>query len=125
MVRGSVDERGFEMVRRMRRSQGGMQRLSLADFKALVREQYLMLLVDPDASLAAIPSMLPDEPETRNKALQLLRQALSARGDIDEAMAQRLQQIDGLFGLEPARSIILPAAAVVASDSDVERRKAS
>src|SRR5262249_16957518 len=81
MARGSVDERGFEMVRRIRRSQPGTQHLSLSDFKSLVREQYLMLMVDPDASLAAIPSMLPAEPETRNRALQLLRQALTARGD--------------------------------------------
>jgi ProP effector len=36
MVRGGVDERGFEMVRRLRRSHGEMP---LSEFKALVRER--------------------------------------------------------------------------------------
>src|SRR5207244_2830430 len=54
--RTAVDERGFEMVRRIRRSQSGMPQLPLAEFKALVREQYLMLLIDPEDSIAAIPS---------------------------------------------------------------------
>src|SRR5206468_4328889 len=59
MARGAMDERGFEMVRRIRRSHSGMPPLSLPAFKSLVREQYLMLLIDPEASVAAIPSMLP------------------------------------------------------------------
>ena len=41
--RASIDERGFEMVRRTRQAHGDMP---LAEFKALVREQFLILLVD-------------------------------------------------------------------------------
>ncbi len=33
--------------------------MPLPAFKALVREQFNMLLIDPEAALAAIPSMLP------------------------------------------------------------------
>src|SRR5262249_52840224 len=88
MVRGSVDERGLETVGRLRRSRGGLRRLSLPAFKALVRDQYLMLLIDPETSLAAIPSMLPPEPETRQLALDLVRQVLTARGEIDGEAAQ-------------------------------------
>ena len=35
--------------------------MPLADFKALVREQFNMLLIDQEAALAAIPSMLPPD----------------------------------------------------------------
>ena len=52
-----------------------MPRLSLAEFKALVREQYFMLLIDEDAAVAAIPALLAGQREERRKAL-----AVSARG---------------------------------------------
>src|SRR5262249_58108399 len=56
LARGGVDERGFEALRRIRRAHGDM---TLATFKALAREQFYMLLMDTEAALAAIPSMLP------------------------------------------------------------------
>src|SRR6516165_6879240 len=45
--RAAVDERGFETVRRIRQAHGDMP---LAQFKALVREQFLILLVDTEAA---------------------------------------------------------------------------
>jgi pimeloyl-ACP methyl ester carboxylesterase len=100
MSRNTVDERGFEMVRRIRRSQTGMPELPLAAFKALVREQYLMLLIDPEASVAAIPSMLPADPEIRTEALDLVKRVLSARGEIDGESAERLKRIYRLFRVD-------------------------
>ena len=47
MSRAAVDEREFEAVRRIRREHGD---LPLASFKALVREQFYMLLVDTEAA---------------------------------------------------------------------------
>ena len=57
MGRAAVDERGFEAVRRIRKS---LSDVPLASFKATVREQYDMLLLDTEGALAAIPSMLPE-----------------------------------------------------------------
>ena len=62
MPRAAIDERGFEALRRVRDAHTD---LSLSAFKALVREQYNMLLVDEAAALAAIPSMLPPDADTR------------------------------------------------------------
>src|SRR5262245_12140150 len=56
LARRTVDERGFEALRRIRRAHGDMP---LADFKALVREQFFMLVLDMEAAIAALPSMLP------------------------------------------------------------------
>ncbi len=94
MTRAAVDERGFEAVRRIRRTHGDMP---LSDFKALVREQYNMLLLDPEAALAAIPSMLPPDAETRAKAFDLIKQVLSARGELSADDKKRLADIAGLF----------------------------
>jgi pimeloyl-ACP methyl ester carboxylesterase len=94
MTRASVDERGFEAVRRIRQTHGDMP---LSDFKALVREQFNMLLLDPEAALAAIPSMLPPDAETRAKAFDLIKQVLSARGELSADDKKRLADIAGLF----------------------------
>jgi hypothetical protein len=97
MNRAAVDERGFEMVRRIRRAHGDMQ---LSEFKALVREQYLLLLIDSEAAIAAIPSMLPPDAETRHEAFDLIKQVLSARGELSATDRERLQRVSRQFGLE-------------------------
>jgi hypothetical protein len=124
MARGSVDERGFEMVRRIRRDHGGLRALSISAFKALVREQYLMLLINREAALAAVPSLLPAEPETRLMALDLMRQVLSASRNIDGEVAQRMQRIDQLFGVDSVHAGIAPLVALTATPG-AESRKAS
>ena len=57
-ARAAVDERGFEAVRRIRQAHSNV---SLSEFKAMVREQFYMLLLDSETALAAIPAMLPAE----------------------------------------------------------------
>jgi pimeloyl-ACP methyl ester carboxylesterase len=58
-ARGMVDERSLEALRNVRRSDSGA-RLTLTEFKMLVREQFFMLLLDQEGALAAIPKLLPD-----------------------------------------------------------------
>src|SRR3954469_2054317 len=58
-VRGMVDERSLEALRRLRQTDESA-RVTLAQFKMLVREQFFMLLLDREATLAAIPRLLPE-----------------------------------------------------------------
>ena len=112
MARGSVDERGFELVRRMRSVDADMPRLTLAEFKTLVREQYFMLLIDEDATLAAIPSLLPQDAEKRQKGLAFLRSVLTARGELTGDALQRFTRIVALFegrGIEGSRHRLVVA----------------
>jgi len=97
MARGSVDERGFETVRRIRNEYESTSALPLAAFKALVREQFYMLLIDQEAALSAIPAMLPDDVDTRRQGLDLLRRVLSASGELDSEGQARLTRIARLF----------------------------
>jgi hypothetical protein len=85
------------MARRLRRAHGEM---SLADFKTLVREQFNMLLLDPEAALAAVPSMLPPDAETRLKAFDLIKQVLSARGELSAEDKKRTSEVARLFGAD-------------------------
>jgi hypothetical protein len=113
MARAAVDERGFETVRRIRQTHGDMP---LSAFKMLVREQFNMLLIDRDGALAAIPSMLPPDAETRRTALDLIRQVLGSRGELSADDKKRLDEVARLFGIgkEPATArnltVVEPAA---------------
>jgi hypothetical protein len=97
MARSAVDERGFEMVRRIRETESDVP---LSAFKATVRKQFYMLLLDTEGALAAIPSMLPDDSRARLKAFDLIKQVLRARGPYSEQDRERLQQIARLFGAD-------------------------
>jgi hypothetical protein len=97
MPRAAIDERGAEALRRIREAYTD---LSLPAFKVLVREQYNMLLIDQEAALAAIPSMLPPDTETRVKAFDLIRQVLAARGAFSAEESARLSEIAVLFGID-------------------------
>jgi pimeloyl-ACP methyl ester carboxylesterase len=96
MTRAAVDERGFETVRRIRQAHGD---LPLAVFKTLVREQFNMLLIDKDAALAAIPSLLPADPEIRQKAFDLIDEVMSARGEMSAEDKKRMGEVARLFGV--------------------------
>jgi pimeloyl-ACP methyl ester carboxylesterase len=94
---GAVDERTFELVRRIRLAKDDAPRATLAEFKKIVREQYYMLLIDKEASLAALPGLLPADREERRKALKVLDDVLSARGPLAEEAAARHREIVDLF----------------------------
>jgi pimeloyl-ACP methyl ester carboxylesterase len=96
MERAAVDERGFEAVRRIRQS---LSDVPLSTFKATVREQYDMLLLDTEGALAAIPSMLPEDATTRQRAFDLICEVLQARGKPSSEDQKRIQRIGGLFQL--------------------------
>ncbi len=98
-ARGGADERDFEAIRRIRRDHQGASRLNLSAFKALVREQYYILLNDEAAALAAIPTMLPKEIDERRAALEVLRGVLEASGTLNDAAAERFQRVTDLFDL--------------------------
>jgi len=96
--RGAVDERGFEIVRRLRR-EPNLPSLSLAEFKALVREQFYMLL---EAALGSIPKMLPEDAGARQKGFDIVKRVLTACGPLDDEDQARLARIARLFGLVDA-----------------------
>jgi hypothetical protein len=90
----AIDERAFELARRIRMAHGDMP---LSEFKALIREQFNMLLIDPQAALAAIPSMLPPSVEARARAFDLIKQVLGARGEMTADRESRLHEVARLF----------------------------
>jgi Protein of unknown function (DUF3141) len=114
MPRATIDERGFAAIRRLRGVQDDRPRPTLAEFKTLLREQYFMLLLDQEATLNAIPDLLPSDRDLRRKALAALREVLSASGEITGEAAERLQRITRLFGVEAEPAVAAREGAAVA-----------
>ena len=96
MARGFVDERGVAALRRIRLTDQA-SRLTLSQFKAMAREQFHLLLLEPEATLAAIPQLLPADVTERRKGLAAIRNVLSAAGEISGEAAERLKRITALF----------------------------
>jgi hypothetical protein len=106
--REAVDERGFEAIRRLRAVRDGAQWPTLAEFKRMVREQYFMLLIDPEASIAALPALIPDA-MSRGSTVAAVREVLSVGGEITGEVAERLQRIARILGVEAVQSAIAAA----------------
>ena len=79
------------------RLMGADEEGTLAQFKAMVRQQFFMLLIDRDAALAAIPALLPPGAEERQAALAAIREVISASGEPTGETAERMAQVAKLF----------------------------
>lgn len=119
----AVDERGFETVRRIRRAQRDMPSLPLSAFKSLVREQYYMLLIDRDACLTALPTLVRDL-DARHKILALVREVLSSQGQLSSEEEDRMRQVAQLFDLDD-QAIGRSQVSILPSSKSVEKLKAS
>jgi hypothetical protein len=97
-ARGMVDERSLEAMRNVRRSNAGA-RLTLTEFKMLVREQFFMLLLDQEGALTAIPKLLPDDASMRQATFLTIGEVLSASAAVSGEAAKRLKRVAELFGV--------------------------
>ena len=101
--RAAIDERAFEAIRRMRELHCGAQQLTLAEFKAILRDQGFLLLLDPVAAIAALPVLIPDA-ESRRWTVSAVREVMSASGGVSGEVAVRLQHIASLLQIDADES---------------------
>lgn len=71
--------------------------MTLAQFKAMAREQFLLLLLEPESTLAAIPKLLPADMGERRKGLAAIRNVISAGREITGETEERLKKVAALF----------------------------
>ena len=95
MAGEGADERSFNTLRELRAENGS---LTLEAFKQTVRDQYLALMLDEDAAVAAIPGMLPADAGKRARILQAIRRTVDAGGVSSPDKTARLAKLETLFG---------------------------
>ena len=104
LAEGSVDERGFAMLKLVRASRPAAKRLSMARFKEILREQYLLVRLDEERALRSLPMLLGEDDAGRKAALDVLRRVLAARGEMSDESARRLARVEELFGVRLAKA---------------------
>lgn len=92
---GAFDERGAEVIRRIRAEQD--EPLPLSEFKEVLRDQFFMILLDEGQAVAAIPTMLADYPGHGPKLYAMIRKVATASGPLGKEAKQRLTKIEKLF----------------------------
>jgi pimeloyl-ACP methyl ester carboxylesterase len=96
MPQRATDERTFNLLRRMREERGGG--VTLAAFKAALREQGFMLLLDQERAVATLPRLFErasaDEIRT---TLEDLRRVTAVSGPLGAESEARLEAVARLF----------------------------
>jgi Protein of unknown function (DUF3141) len=95
MPEGVVDERGFNLLRQIRDEAGGG--LTLSAFRKVVREQFLMLVLDERRAVEAIPAMLKKDPKLASRMADKLHRVIEAVGLQTELANARLAEVERLF----------------------------
>jgi pimeloyl-ACP methyl ester carboxylesterase len=95
MPDGAVDERGFNLLRRMHKETGG--ELTLSGFKKLLRDQFLMLSLDERRAVEAIPAMLAKDRKLASQLALKLRRLIGVVGAHGTESTARLAEIERFF----------------------------
>jgi hypothetical protein len=93
------------MLKLVRASRPAAKRLSMARFKEILREQYLLVRLDEERALRSLPMLLGEDDAGRKAALDVLRRVLAARGEMSDESARRLARVEELFGVRLAKAV--------------------
>ncbi|ARP95352.1 DUF3141 domain-containing protein [Bordetella genomosp. 13] len=95
-AKGGIDERSFAGIRRMRAEKDHV--LSLQQFKDVVREQALVMRLDAEGALRAMPTLLERSSAAEIRAsLADMKQVLEAAQPLSERAQNSLREMEALF----------------------------
>jgi hypothetical protein len=104
----SADERSFLAIKEIGSLLPAKDRVGLVRFKKIMREQFLILKLDQERAIAALPRLLPKDADERAMWLSALRRICTARGEPTEEIRRRLQQIEAIFAAEAPAEVRKP-----------------
>ena len=95
----SVDERGFHLLQALCDLYPANRRRNFDEMKSMFRDQYLLLRLDEERAVRAIPHLLPQDADARRRGLAVVRDVTGAAGDSTEETRRRLERIVELFNV--------------------------
>jgi hypothetical protein len=95
---GSIDERGYHMLKIIRDSRSAGKRLDNQRFKEVFREQLQLVSLDPERAIEALPKLASPGGSDAEKALKALHMMIEARGTPPEEGRRRLARVESLLG---------------------------
>ena len=106
----TFDERGFNTLREINSKLPEAERIGLAKFKEMTKEQFLIVVQEPERAVAAIPMLLPASRGERNALLGVIREVANSGGALSDEGKRRLTRIETLFGEPKLKSLPVGAA---------------
>jgi len=100
VVRGGngFDEREFNVLRQLCNDSKTLPNMSQSEFKAMVRQQHAMLVLDQQQSMEAISKLLDSSPVGAEKeVLEALQTVIRSGGDMTVEEERRLGQLEKFF----------------------------
>jgi pimeloyl-ACP methyl ester carboxylesterase len=104
LLDGAADERAFNLIRDLRAARPAEGRMTKAQLKAVITRQTVLLSLDAEGAVQAIPRLLPPDPGERARLFESLRTVILAPGALSPAAQQRLDHVERLFGVSSAPS---------------------
>ena len=95
---GAADERGYRLLKSMRTSRKANKRLTIDQFRDMLRGQFQLVRMDEERAVKALPKLIhPGEPES-DAAVEALRQLIAAPGSVKKEEKARVARIEKLLG---------------------------
>jgi Protein of unknown function (DUF3141) len=101
----TFDERSFTILKEINSELRDGERISLAQFKEMMKEQFLIVMLEPERAVAAIPTLLPASPGERNALLSVIRDVTNSGGAPPDEGKRRLARLEMLFGEPRLKSL--------------------
>lgn len=101
---GAADERAFAVLKQLHDAQPPGRPRTMSELKAILRDQSLLLHLDEERAVKAIPKLLPRDQDDRARTLRAVQRVVSASGSLTAEGKKRLSRVEHLFGVAAGRT---------------------
>jgi pimeloyl-ACP methyl ester carboxylesterase len=112
---GAADERAFRLAKAIRDSKKANERLTLAQFKDMLREQFQLLRMDEERAVKALPKLIHPGERDADAALDALRRLIAAPGPLSKESKARAARVENLVGVKLVETPATTTASTLAS----------
>ncbi len=93
-----LDGRGFTILKEINSELPPAKQMSLTVLKEKLKEQYLIMMLDEERAVAAIPKLLPADGAERGAMKGAIRRILAVGGSPSDEAKRREARVEALFG---------------------------
>ena len=98
--RGAIDRRSFMIVNELSEHRPDLPAISEADFHSLLAEQALLVQLDPEAALRALPRLLPTKAD-RERAVAVVSRVMSLDPETSDPDSPAATMVANALDIEP------------------------
>jgi pimeloyl-ACP methyl ester carboxylesterase len=98
--RGAIDRRSFLIAHEISEHRSGLPAISEAEVHSLIAEQALLMQLDPEAALKALPRLLPSKTD-REQAVALVARIMMLEPELSDPGSPAAKQVKKYLDLDP------------------------